>query len=405
MIYYNIFQELFMNTLKELKSQGFDIEEAYGDYLLPHKYLSCDPKRVIEEELPSDPLSQEEAEELQKAQQGFIKTRVKNFSEGVNLLENVKKIDIELMQDAPPNWYYMPLPNESQLLTLMASIENLGLLNPIILLQHPNYDKYSILSGKSRVLALKNLYARDKLDKYKYPICFILKEDEVDEYYLRSLILDLNFSYRTIPQEVFIRMILERYELLKRSKQFRNEFSIAEQLAEEFLMSESSIYNYLTLKKLTEEVMTLLFEKRITLQTARLLAKVNKEVQIAILENVDYKELNCKHRMEYITKDCDTSTDEIKKRIKESQDLVPHKTTFTIEIHKDALEKCTNSILDIKKDVTVTLGSKFAVKNIDEFCKVAYNKDHMKYYLEKNMIDQTVLDRLTAKTVRELFPR
>jgi ferritin-like protein len=92
-------------------------------------------------------------------------------------------------------------------------------------------------------------------------------------------------------------------------------------------------------------------------------------------------------------------------RIKESQDLVPHKTTFTIEIHKDALGKCVDSILDMKKNITIDLGAKFAVKNIEEFCKVTYNKDQMKYYLEKDMVDQAVLDRLTAKTVGDLFSR
>jgi len=151
--------------------------------------------------------------------------------------------------------------------------------------------------------------------------------------------------------------------------------------------------------------MTLLFEKRITLQTARLLAKVNKESQITILENVNYKELNCKHRMKYITSGGNISIKDLKKRIKESESLVPYKTTFTVEIHKEALEKCANLILDMKKDITFALGAKSIVKNINEFCKVTYNKDEMKYYLEKNMIDQKVLERLTAKTLNELISR
>ena len=229
-------------------------EENYGEYLLPHKYLDCDPKRVIEEELLSEELSQKQIDEFRKAEIKTINTRIKNFSNGVNLFENVQNIDIELMQDAPSNWHYMNQPSDSQLISLMHSIETLGLLVPIILLEHTNYEMYSILSGKSRVLALKNLYEQDKLDKYRYPKCIILKEDEVDEFYIRSMILDLNFQYRTIPQEILIRMLLERHALLKKSKNFRGESNVALQLSEEFLMSEASVYNYLTLKKLTEEV-------------------------------------------------------------------------------------------------------------------------------------------------------
>ncbi|MCL2321661.1 MAG: ParB/RepB/Spo0J family partition protein [Oscillospiraceae bacterium] len=380
-------------------------EEAYGEDLLPHKYLNCDPKRVVEEELISDPLSKEQIDDFIKAQKRFADIRIKNFSEGVNLFENVENIDIELMQDAPSNWHYMNLPSDGQLISLMNSIETLGLLTPIILLQHPNYNMYSILSGKSRVLALKNLYANDPLDKYRYPKCFILKEDEVDEFYLRSMILDLNFQYRTIPQDVLIRMILERHALLKKSKQFRGESNVAMQLSEEFLMSEASIYNYLTLSRLTEEVMTLLFEKRITLQTARLLAKMNHESQITILENVDYKELNCKHRMKYITSVGNLSKQELKKRIKESESLVPYKTNFNIEIHREALAKCANLILDMKKDIIIALGAKVVVKDINEFCKVTYNKDDMRYYIENNIIDEKVLERLKAKTLSELISR
>jgi len=75
------------------------VEEAYGEYLLPHKYLNCDPKRVIEEDLPSDPLSQEQIDDFRKAQTKFISTRIKNFSEGVNLFENVKNIDIFIWKE------------------------------------------------------------------------------------------------------------------------------------------------------------------------------------------------------------------------------------------------------------------------------------------------------------------
>ena len=128
-----------------------------------------------------------------------LKRRTNNFTDGVNIMENVQKVDINLMRDAPSNWTYLPLPNEAQLISLMTSIESIGLINPIILLKYPNYSKYDIIEGKSRVLALQNLYKKDPKDKYRFPICFILDSEKVDEYYIRSLILDLNFRYRTIP--------------------------------------------------------------------------------------------------------------------------------------------------------------------------------------------------------------
>ena len=89
----------------------------------------------------------------------------------------------------------------------MNSIEAIGLVNPIILLKHPNYKKYTILDGKSRVLALTQLFEQNHQDKYRFPLYYILDEESVDEYYLRTMILDLNFRYRDLPQSIFIKML------------------------------------------------------------------------------------------------------------------------------------------------------------------------------------------------------
>ncbi|MCL2323799.1 MAG: ParB/RepB/Spo0J family partition protein, partial [Oscillospiraceae bacterium] len=237
-----------------------DIDDnPFGEDLIPGYYVENDPRKPKIEAFYF-PQTEEQVEEDSIFKEKVLKRRTRNFKEGVNIFEDVQKIDIGLMQDAPTNWTYLPLPNDAQLISLMNSLESIGLINPIILLKHPNYDYYTILEGKSRVLALKNLYDRDHLDKYRYPLCCILDSEKVDEYFLRSMILDLNFRYRNIPQDVFIRMILDRHALLKKSKKFRRESNVAELLAEEFLMSTSSIYNYLVLEKLSEEVKTLLYE-------------------------------------------------------------------------------------------------------------------------------------------------
>lgn len=234
-----------MNLIKALKGQGFNIEESFGDYLLPNKYVDNDPLKPKKEEFAQLAPSLEDLEIRRKNEERIIKTRLENFSNGIHIWENIQRVDLDLMQEAPSNWNYLPVCNPSQLISLMASIENIGLINPIILLKHPNYHKLTIISGRNRVLALKNLYLKDPQEKYKYPVCFILDDEKTDEYYIRSLMLDLNFSYRTIPQDVFIKMILERHELMKRSKQFRSEADVVQALADEFFMSKSSIYNFL----------------------------------------------------------------------------------------------------------------------------------------------------------------
>ncbi|MCL2322991.1 MAG: ParB/RepB/Spo0J family partition protein [Oscillospiraceae bacterium] len=380
-------------------------ENPFGEDLVPGCYVENDPRKPKIEAFYY-PQSEEELEQDRIFKEKVIERRVRNFKEGVNIFEDVQKIDIGLMQDAPTNWAYLPLPNDAQLISLMNSLESIGLINPIILLKHPNYDYYTILSGKSRVLALKNLYERDHLDKYRYPLCCILDSEKVDEYYLRSMILDLNFKYRTIPQDVFIRMILDRHALLKKSKKFRKESNVAELLAEEFLMSTSSIYNYLVLEKLSEEIKTLLYEKRITLQIARLFAKVNPAAQKMILENIDFKEINCLHRIKFIIGDGtgNVALEKIKRNVETSKDLLPEKISFNVTINKRLLGKTLETLMDLKKYASMNL-SGIMGDNANRFCKITFDKDMMKYYVEKNIVDQKSVSKLTATKVQEILSK
>ena len=380
-------------------------ENPFGEDLIPGCYVNNDPGKPKIEAFYF-PQSVEQLEQARIVEQKIQERRTRNFIEGVNIFEDVQKIDIDLMQDAPTNWTYFPLPNQAQLISLMNSIENIGLINPIILLKHPNYDYYTILEGKSRVLALKSLYQRNHLDKYRYPLCCILDSEKVDEFYLRSMILDLNFKYRDIPQDVFIRMILDRHALLKKSKKFRKESNVAELLAEEFLMSTSSIYNYLVLEKLSEEIKTLLYEKRITLQIARLFAKVNPAAQKMILENIDFKEINCLHRIKFIIGDGtgNVALEKIKRNVETSKDLLPEKISFNVTINKRLLGKTLETLMDLKKYASMNL-SGIMGDNANRFCKITFDQDMMKYYVEKNIVDQKSVSKLTATKVQEILSK
>ncbi|MCL2320794.1 MAG: ParB/RepB/Spo0J family partition protein [Oscillospiraceae bacterium] len=385
--------------------QNIIAEATFGEDLTPSCYVCNDPRKPKLETF-SFPQTEEQLEEDRLYELKIQKKRFNNFSEGVNIMENVQKIDIALLEDAPSNWAYFPLPNEAQLISLMNSIETIGLINPIIVLSHPNYRKYTVLEGKSRVTALKNLYKRNPLDKYKYPVCFVLDSEKVDEYYLRTMILDLNFRYRTIPQDVFIRMILDRHALLKKSKKFKKESNIALQLAEEFMMSTSSIYNYLVLGNLSEEIKTLLFEKRINLQVARLFAKVNHDVQRMILENIDFKDINCFHKVKFIIGNGDgkNTLESIKELIDKSKDLVPEKISFNVTINKRLLSKTCETLIDLKKYACMNFSSMIG-DNANRFCNISFDQNIMNYYIDQNLIDENVVNRLTAKKLQEILSK
>ena len=392
-----------MDLVKLLRSQGFDVEGATGDYLFPEKYVENDPKKPKIEFIDMH-LTEEDTASRKAYEINALRKRYDNFVNGVNLWENVQRVDINLMTAPPSNWSYRPRPKKHQLLALTGSIEAIGLIQPIILYREPSTEKFTILDGVTRVMALEKLNSIDPSEKYQFPVCIILDCDTVDEYYLRTLIHDLNFSYREVPQEILIKMVLERYELLKRCKQqFRSEFNIAEQLAEEFLMSTSTVFNYLVLKKLTEEVLTLLYEKRISLQVARCFARVSHEAQLTILNNIDFKNINNYHRIKYITGYDGNDLKEIKSRVENSKNLVPDKIKFTVEIHKKLLSKASENFIDLKKYAVTKLASVFKKDNIDQYCKIRFDKSFMGDYVSKELLDENSLKKLEAKKIADLY--
>ena len=301
------------------------------------------------------------------------------------------------------NWAYFNPPNDAQFVSLTNSIEQLGVLQPIILLHNNDEDEmYEILVGHSRYLALKALYTHSHDDKFRFIPAYILSRQEVGEYFIRSMILDSNFSYRTIDQTVLIKALIERFELLKKSKVFRSDLNVAEALANEFLMSRSTVFNYLCLKKLCDEVMVLLLEKRIKLQSARYLARVNHQTQRMILEKYGIEQINILHRVKFLTKgNCDTE-EQMEKKIVIANDLVPFTTNLTITINKDLLGDYMKLNADFNVNAMINYESKFQRNNSDYYFKVKFSNEDMKCYLEKDYVDAKTLGRVKAKNFAEL---
>ena len=292
-----------MDIYKMVDSMGLNVEFSTGEDLFPNKRVKNDPKQVQIQEIvdPNDPPSLEKEEKARDKERNILKRRVNNFTYGVDIYKNFQYVDIDLITPCPPNWNYFKKPNTEQLITLIASVETLGILCPLILYKEKHLNDYTVICGQSRLTALKNLFANTQDVRYKKAPCYIVDFDDIDEYYIRAMILDSNLSYRSMDQTVLMKAIIERYTILKRTKTYRSEINVAQALSEEFLISRSTVYNYLCLKKLCEEAMVLLLEKRINLQAGRYLARVNHEVQVMILENFGIENINTIHMIKFLT--------------------------------------------------------------------------------------------------------
>ena len=365
------------------------MEMSIGDDLMPNVPLKNSGFKTTEEFIfePDD----EEAKEYERKVQSL---REKDFSEGIDIFKNFQYLDIDLLNQEESGWNYFERPNMLQHLDLMASIQNIGVFSPLIVNKKDD-GKYYIICGQSRVNALKDLFKNTRNERFKYAPCFII-EGKIDEYYVRSLIIDSNLTYRSIHRETLLKAIFERAELLKRTKKFKNELNVAQTIADEFGLSKGTINNYLTMKKLCPEAMTLVSKKKLNMDSAKKLAKFKQEDQVYILEHTTLENLNQGFKAKVLAKDIDPEKPiqkQIDNKIEILNRMVPNTTTVKVEIAKDRLEKFLNLIINFKKEELAGFSKLSDRKYIKKTINVAVNENHMKHYISNGLIDRTLVNR------------
>ncbi|MCL2322508.1 MAG: ParB/RepB/Spo0J family partition protein [Oscillospiraceae bacterium] len=375
------------------------IDVSVGDDLMPNAPLKNRKKRIVEEHILQEDLESEREHEI-KVQ----KLRERNFSEGIDLFKNFQYLDIEILKQDERDWNYFERPNTLQHLDLMASIQNIGLFTPLIVNKMDNRE-YIVISGLSRLNALKDLFKNTKNVRFKFAPCFVV-EGKIDEYFVRSLIIDANLSYRNMSRDTYMKAIFERAELLKRSKSYKNEINVAQAVADEFGLSRATINNYLTLKKLCPEAMTLVSKKELNLNSAKELAKFNGEDQLYILEHSKLENLNDSFKVKILAKDIDlakTTQGQLDDKLEVMDRIVPNTTTVKVELAKDRLRKFLNLVIGFKKEELAPFSRVKDRKYIKKTINVTLNESDMKHYVSKGIIDEALVKKAATSDYMEII--
>ena len=204
------------------------VEVQIGDNLLPDYPLKNRAYRIVTEKIDIFSVNAKNAERLkaegydmsdeakEERKKRKLDMRAQNFSEGVDYFRNFKFIDVSLLLSDPNGWNYFNEPNTPQMLNLMASIQSIGIFTPLIVRPTGDGDFY-ILCGDSRAEESYNLYKSTKDERYRYVPCFIV--EDVEEYFIRTLMIDSNTNYRTISQddELLQRVFTRKLEEIKRA--------------------------------------------------------------------------------------------------------------------------------------------------------------------------------------------
>ena len=243
-----------------------------------------------------------------------------------------------------------PFPiNESKIEQIADSIENVGVIEPIIVVK--DGEKYKILSGRHRFRACKKL-GKDDIPCY---IRNIKADDDIARYIIIATNADRNNEYKP---SVYAKAYAEQLSLMKKLGKKSTVSAIAEQNG----LSRKQIYRYIRLTHLISEMQGFVDNGIISIETAVEFSFLSIEKQSSLYKYIGNFEKSYISSLlnlsaaKYI-RELDLSDDEFNENI---QDIVNGKfdksnekiTSETEQIYSDESE-VDNSDEDTIQDIEV----------------------------------------------------
>ena len=166
-----------------------------------------------------------------------------------------------------------PFPiNESKVEQIADSIENVGVIEPIIVVK--NGERYNILSGRHRFRACQ------KVGKTEIP-CYVKETDDTTaRYILIATNTDRNNEYSPI---VYAHAYAEQLELMKKL----GKKAVVNAIAEQNGINRKQIYRYLRLNYLIPELQKWVEDKVLTIEAAVELSFLSGDKQLAFYNHLN----------------------------------------------------------------------------------------------------------------------
>lgn len=201
----------------------------------------------------------------------------------------VHEISLEDLIPAPRDWnFYRPL-SEDKMRELIDSIEDHGLLHPIVVWEQEN-GKYMILSGHNRVAACRILYELHEDEKYLKILASIKGKDEITEDDAKQIIVDSNWVQRNLTHIEKAKSILTKYVYVQKNRdKYKGKGKTRDIVAKEYQLTGRRISEYIKLNNLIEPFLNMLNNNELTLKSAIKLASFDQEIQNYIFEKYSSK--------------------------------------------------------------------------------------------------------------------
>lgn len=222
-----------------------------------------------------------------------------------------KNIPIRQLYEAPSHWNFYNELDENKKLELMESINENGLMSPIIVWEinkekvkhlYDNHEDiyniggfiYMVLAGHNRVDAYMRLQKATKDIEYASIPAFIFLEKDLDEKSAKEIIVDTNYVQRVLSVEEMEKSILYKYDEIENNKteKGRTRDIVAKALG----VSPAKVAQYKTLSSMYEPLKKMVYSGNIALVSVLKISDKSVEVQKKIYETyadrLDNKLLN-----------------------------------------------------------------------------------------------------------------
>jgi ParB family chromosome partitioning protein len=337
---------------------------------------------------------------IAEAQNKMEILKATSVNEKPNFYDNLQMIPTSIIEDIPEGWNLFDTPTDAEIMDLMRSIDSVGLINPIHVMLNSS-GVYCVIIGRFRHLAYINLLNLTKNKKYEKIPAYVINQDDVDELYIRNIIFESNFKFRSISKFNLIQTMIQNYEIMRRTKQFRNELNVAMELSKKFEVAESTVFDYLKVRKLCDTGLHHLYNGNINLKAACYLTRVPKDLQEDIIREFGVESVNAIFRLKLLVANEKITLEKLKKQIEVVNNMTPDKTRLTIEVQRELLSALIELLLEFKRFEAGNQAGKMQgkFKNVFNF---KCNMSDMKYYLDKSLIDKVSLNKLLAQTITEM---
>ena len=206
-----------------------------------------------------------------------------------------KNVSIKQIYPSPNKWNFYDKLSDDKKLELMESIEENGLLSPIIVWEVPfvkveheyteedfcMYDfkgaTYMCLAGHNRIDAYMKLFETTKDIKYENIPTLIFHEEELNLTDAQSIVIDTNYVQRVLTTKETVKSIMYKYIEISNNKTRKGK--VRDIVAADLGLSPTMVYNYMKLSTVIEPFQNMVYENKLNLTSVLKLVDKSQDLQ------------------------------------------------------------------------------------------------------------------------------